>query len=432
MYVIILMVGNYYKKKVIGMDLKNYVIEKFEKYYYENNKAIDIQEACYLYMDKENLLSILKEKEFFKITDKHYGLVKWVLQDICKIFNATGFFEVINIKEVAQKSYGMKIEDISDISKKFKILGEQWKFEKLNFKNLLREYNIVYDLDLISEEKEEKSIIDELEEELICEKKTIKKLEEKLRKQEMFKINVEIEEVMLYYRDINKIPLSTKVSRFLGNSNNGMAFEELYYNVSILEDITKDELHNELENSRLLEKNNEGLWVLKNNNIVDKEIDMKKLIEIIENYVKSSSSKTLKESWNIFKEYNFTKDEVSLQKIGNKYGYTRDYTFQLHNMSIEMFEYKKIKKYLDLYMVEIEKIIREEKFIKIKSESYKKIFGQWNTKKFINFINKLGLDLILTDNKYIMSKKLYEEYFFSKKERNFKSLKKNTLKQYAN
>ena len=56
------MVGNYYKKKVIGMDLKNYVIEKFEKYYYENDRAINIQEACYLYMDKQNLLEILKEK----------------------------------------------------------------------------------------------------------------------------------------------------------------------------------------------------------------------------------------------------------------------------------------------------------------------------------------------------------------------------------
>lgn len=426
------MVGNYYKKKVIGMDLKNYVIEKFEKYYYENDRAINIQEACYLYMDKENLLEILKEKEFFKVADREYGLVKWILQDICKIFNATGFFEVINIKEVAQKTYGIEIEDVSELLKKLRILGEQWKFEKSNFKDLLREYNIVYDLELISEEKEEKSIIDELEEELICEKKTIKRLEEKLREQELFKINIEIEEIMKYYKNINKVSLSTKIGRFLGNSDKGMSFDELYYNVSILEDITRDELYRELENSRLLEKNNEGIWILRSNNISEKEIDMKKLIEIVENYVSSSSSKTLKESWNIFKEYNFTKEEVSLQKIGNKYGYTRDYTFQLHNMSIEMFEYKKIKRYLDLYLVEIEQIIKEEKFIKIKSESYKKIFGQWNTKKFINFINKLGLDLILTDNKYIMSKKLYEEYFFSKKERNFKSLKKSTLKQYAN
>lgn len=421
------MVGNYYKKKVIGMDLKNYVIEKFEKYYYENDRAINIQEACYLYMDKQNLLEILKEKEFFKVADKDYGLVKWILQDICKIFNATGFFEVINIKEVAQKTYGIEIEDVSELLKKLRILGEQWKFEKSSFKDLLREYNIVYDLELISEEKEEKSIIDELEEELICEKKTIKRLEEKLREQELFKINIEIEEIMKYYKNINKISLSTKIGRFLGSSDKGMSFDELYYNISILEDITKDELYRELESSRLLEENNEGIWILRNNNISEKEIDMKKLIEIVENYVNSSSSKTLKESWNIFKEYNFTKEEVSLQKIGNKYGYTRDYTFQLHNMSIEMFEYKKIKRYLDLYLVEIEQIIKEEKFIKIKSESYKKIFGQWNTKKFINFINKLGLDLILTDNKYIMSKNLYEEYFFSKKERNFKSLKKVLL-----
>ncbi|WP_055069283.1 hypothetical protein [Clostridium massiliamazoniense] len=398
------------------MDLKNYVIEKFEKYYYENDRAINIQEACYLYMDKQNLLEILKEKEFFKVADKDYGLVKWILQDICKIFNATGFFEVINIKEVAQKTYGIEIEDVSELLKKLRILGEQWKFEKSSFKDLLREYNIVYDLELISEEKEEKSIIDELEEELICEKKTIKRLEEKLREQELFKINIEIEEIMKYYKNINKISLSTKIGRFLGSSDKGMSFDELYYNISILEDITKDELYRELESSRLLEENNEGIWILRNNNISEKEIDMKKLIEIVENYVNSSSSKTLKESWNIFKEYNFTKEEVSLQKIGNKYGYTRDYTFQLHNMSIEMFEYKKIKRYLDLYLVEIEQIIKEEKFIKIKSESYKKIFGQWNTKKFINFINKLGLDLILTDNKYIMSKNLYEEYFFSKKE----------------
>lgn len=409
------------------MDLKNYVIEKFEKYYYENDRAINIQEACYLYMDKQNLLEILKEKEFFKVADKDYGLVKWILQDICKIFNATGFFEVINIKEVAQKTYGIEIEDVSELLKKLRILGEQWKFEKSSFKDLLREYNIVYDLELISEEKEEKSIIDELEEELICEKKTIKRLEEKLREQELFKINIEIEEIMKYYKNINKISLSTKIGRFLGSSDKGMSFDELYYNISILEDITKDELYRELESSRLLEENNEGIWILRNNNISEKEIDMKKLIEIVENYVNSSSSKTLKESWNIFKEYNFTKEEVSLQKIGNKYGYTRDYTFQLHNMSIEMFEYKKIKRYLDLYLVEIEQIIKEEKFIKIKSESYKKIFGQWNTKKFINFINKLGLDLILTDNKYIMSKNLYEEYFFSKKERNFKSLKKVLL-----
>lgn len=414
------------------MDLKNYVVEKFEKYYFENNKAIDIKEACYLYMDKESLLEILKEKEFYKINNQCYGLVKWVLQDICKIFSGTGFFELINIKEVAQKTYGMEIEDTTDLLKKLKVDEEQWRFEKVDFKELLNNYNIEYKLDLINDCKREKTIIDELEEELIVEKRIIKKLEEKLREQELFKINVELEEIMNYYDDINDMTLNSKIVKYLSASNDGLNFEDLYYNISILEDITKDELKEVIDNSKMIVKNKEGLLVLRSSEIAKEEIDMKKLIEIVETYVKDSTSKTLKQSWNIFKEYNFTKEEVSLQKIGEKYGYTRDYTFQLHNMSIEMFEYKKIKTYLDLYMENIERNIKEERFIKLKSDTYKKIFGQWNTKKFINFINKFGLDLILTDNKYVMSKKLYEEYFLSKREKSFRSLKKNYLKKQAN
>lgn len=411
------------------MDLKNYVTEKFEKYYFENKSAIDIRDVCYLYMDKNNLLEILDDREFLKVDEEFYGLVKWVLEDICNIFLGTGFFEVVNIKDIAKKTYGMEIKNINDLLVKLNISKEQWKFNKIDFKELLNKYRVNFDLDLISDEKKEKTLIDKLEEEIVAEKKLIKKLEEKLREQELFKVNVELEEIIKCYNAVDKLPLSGKISRFLSSKEEGMSFDQLYENISLLETITKEKLEEELKISKSFIKKDNGLWNLRNIEFNKQEIDMRELIDIIETYVKGSTSKLLKQSWSIFKEYNFTKDEVSLQKIGERYGYTRDYTFQLHNMSIEMFEHRKIKEYLTLYMRNIEKTIMEEKFIKVKSDSYKRLFGQWNTKKFINFINKFGLDLILSDNKYILNRNLYEEYLVNKKDKNFKSSKKKFSKK---
>lgn len=411
------------------MDLKNYVIDKFEKYFFENKKAINIREACYLYMDKNNLLTILDEEEFFSVDGDHYGLIKWVLEDLSKIFSGTGCFEIINVKEVAEKTYGVKVINIKKLLSKLNIDSEYWKFDKVGFKELLDQYNISCNLNLISEDKKEKSLINELEEEIIAEKRIIKKLECKLREQELFKINIELDNIIKYYSMVETLPLSSKIAKFLSVSENGMTVDEIYHNVLLLENVTKETLIEELKESKLFLREESGRWILGNREFNKREIDMKELIDIIECYVKASTSKLLKQSWSIFKEYNFTKEEVSLQKIGEKYGYTRDYTFQLHNMSIEIFEHKRIKSYLNLYIKNIEKVIKEEKFIKIKSDSYKRLVGQWNTKKFINFINKLGIDLILTDNKYILNRPLYEDYLLSKKDKSFRNSKKKFTKK---
>ncbi|MGL5616037.1 MAG: hypothetical protein ACRDD2_07415 [Sarcina sp.] len=411
------------------MDLKNYVIDKFEKYFFENKKAINIREACYLYMDKNNLLAILDEEEFFAIDGEHYGLIKWVLEDLNKIFSGTGCFELINVKEIAEKTYGVKVTNIKELLSKLNIDSEYWKFDKVSFKKLLNQYNISCSLNLISKDKKEKSLINELEEEIIAEKRIIKKLECKLREQELFKINIELDNIMKYYAMVETLPLSSKIAKFLSVSENGMTIDEIYHNIILLENVTKEALIEELKESKLFLRDENGRWVLRNREFNKRDIDMKELIDTIECYVKASTSKLLKQSWSIFKEYNFTKEEVSLQKIGEKYGYTRDYTFQLHNMSIEIFEHKKIKRYLSLYIKNIEKAIKEEKFIKIKSDSYKRLVGQWNTKKFINFINKLGIDLILTDNKYILNRPLYEDYLVNKKDKSFRNSKKKFTKK---
>lgn len=203
---------------------------------------------------------------------------------------------------------------------------------------------------------------------------------------------------MVNLRYFDTIDLEILIKRLFKNLNKPLYSQEIYDAICILRSIDKEDLESILfinPSFKLIEIEK---WALAEWN------QYEEIIVNFENYIEYIKKIFKGNHWKCFEYYKLTDTKETYETIAKIFNISRERVRQIVNSVTIKLNKTNYRKHTDFYIVALKKILNDNDYILIGNypEDYKKVFGNWNIKKIVTFLNTMGGDFIYYKDKYFI------------------------------